>query len=164
MQGGLHDSGLLWGMVQRSPAVLSPPRPETAILPSRKMGMPVCPYAILSNTILQSCVRKQTILRALALGTVLLLPLALQAQSGPDPSFMEWSWGKRIAFVALIMGAIVVVSQTLGKYEWPEEWGGRPKPGGKPIRPEDLRRQREAERRKAAEGAGRSPEGPPKQG
>lgn len=77
---------------------------------------------------------------------------------------MEWSWGKRIAFVALIMGAIVVVSQTLGKYEWPEEWGGRPKPGGKPIRPEDLRRQREAERRKAAEGAGRSPEGPPEQG
>ena len=126
--------------------------------------MPGWPNAVISKTVLGVCVGKQTICYALALGTALLLPLALQAQSGPDPSFMEWSWGKRIAFVALIMGAIVVVSQTLGKYEWPEEWGGRPKPGGKPIRPEDLRRQREAERRKAAEGAGRSPEGPPKQG
>jgi hypothetical protein len=114
--------------------------------------------------VISTCIAQRTVWRALGAGLLLFFPLALQAQSGPDPSFMEWSWGKRIAFVALIMGAIVVVSQTLGKYEWPEEWGGRPKPGGKPIRPEDLRRQREAERRKAAEGAGRSPEGPPEQG
>lgn len=121
--------------------------------------MPAWPHSVFYRTVKSPCVAHRTLRRALGLGLLLLLPLALQAQSGPDPSFMEWSWGKRIAFVALIMGAIVVVSQTLGKYEWPEEWGGRPKPGGKPIRPEDLKRQREAERREAAEGPGRSPEG-----
>jgi hypothetical protein len=62
----------------------------------------------------------------------------------PPNSFETWSWPKRIAFVAIIMGAIVIVSQTLGKYEWPAEWGGLPKEGGIPLRPEDQLAKREA--------------------
>ncbi len=66
----------------------------------------------------------------------------------PPPEFTTWSWPKRIAFVALIMGSIVIVSNTLGKYEWPEEWGGRPKPGGRSIIPEKIAEERKAARAK----------------
>ena len=64
--------------------------------------------------------------------------------AAPPNTMSSWSWPKRIAFVAIIMGAIVIVSQTLGKYEWPAEWGGLPKEGGIPIRPEDQLAKREA--------------------
>jgi hypothetical protein len=97
-----------------------------------------------------------------AIGLVLAFPgegLAQAAAEAPPPEFTTWSWPKRIAFVVLIMGCIVIVSNTLGKYQWPEEWGGRHKPGARPIVPE-LPKQRSSAGGAYPNARGEAPDAP----